>query len=96
MEKLVMVLQALPFEERPFVGKDGTQQVFASRKLILSDGVDTFQAEMIGDTARANKDVQYDMVTLHRVQIQMSVRKWTSKDTNAEQYLTDIRIIKMS
>ena len=44
MEKLVVVLQALPFEERPVVGKDGSNQVFASRKLILSDGVDTFQA----------------------------------------------------
>ena len=96
MEKLVVVLQALPFEERPFVGKDGSKQVFASRKLILSDGVDTFQAEMTGDTARANKDVQYDMTTLHRVQIQMSVRKWTTKDTNAEQYANDIRIIKMA
>lgn len=51
---------------------------------------------MTGDIARANKDVQYDMTTLHRVQIQMSVRKWTAKDTNAEQYANDIRIIKMA
>lgn len=95
MEKLVTVLKAFPFEERPYQDKNGNPQVFASRKFILSDGIDSFVAEMQGDLARANKDMQYDLSQAHSAQLQITVHPW--KDAQGvDRYSNEIKIIKLS
>lgn len=94
MEKSVQILQQGKLNERPYTDRNGQQQVFASMSWMLSDGIDTFEAEMQGDMARAFKDVELDKAVLHRVQTQMSVREFRDKDGNIR-YSNEIRIIKL-
>ena len=52
MEKMLCVTKVMPLEERQYVSKSGEQKMFVSRQLILTDGIDTMSAEIIGEAAR--------------------------------------------
>ncbi len=95
MEKLVQVVQALPFQEREYKDRNGQKQMFASRGFLLTDGVDYFYAEMTGDYARLMKDLYPDTHIWHRVQMQMSAREFKDKEGNVR-YTNEIRIIKLA
>ena len=74
MGKSVQIIQQGALVERPYQDRNGQQQVFASMGFTLTDGVDTFYAEMQGDLARSFRDIHPDPSLLHRVQTQMSIR----------------------
>lgn len=93
MEKFVYIQQQLPLQERSYTDRNGQNQVFASRGFVLSDGIDTFYAEAIGDYARSLP--QLDTQTTHRVQTQLAARDFRDKDGNIR-YQTEVRIIKIS
>lgn len=95
MEKLMTIQQVLETVERPYTDRSGNAQVFASKGFVLTDGIDTIYAEMTGDMARANKDTQYDLTTIHAVQMQSQARPWTDSQGVAH-YTTEVRIIKLS
>ncbi len=95
MEKLVQIIQTLPFQERAYTDRNDQRQTFASRGFVLSDGVDNFYAEMQGDYARSMKDFQPDPSIIHGVQMQISCRNFQDKDGNTR-YTNEIRITKMS
>ena len=94
MEKTVQIIQQGALVERPYRDCNGQQQVFASMGFTLTDGVDTFYAEMQGDLARSYRDIHPDTSLLHRVQMQMSFREYKDKDGNSR-YSNEIRIIKL-
>ena len=52
METNVIIKQQFPLKERQYADKAGQTRTFASRGFELSDGIDTFYAEMTGDRAR--------------------------------------------
>lgn len=92
MEKLVSIQQQLPLVERQYTDRQGQPQVFASRGFVLSDGVDTFYAEAVGDMARSMP--QYDPAVMHHAQCQMSLREYEDKN-GTKHWQTEVRIVKM-
>lgn len=94
MEKSVQIIQQGALVERPYQDRNGQQQVFASMGFTLTDGIDTFYAEMQGDLARSFRDVKLDKSLLHKVQVQMGIREYKDKDGNSR-YSNEIRIIKL-
>ena len=94
MEKLINIQKQLPLQERNYTDRNGQQQVFYSRGFIMSDGIDTFYAEMIGDYARSQANVEFDTKTVHTVQAQISTREYKDKDNNIR-YQSEIRITKL-
>ena len=46
MEKLVMIKEQLALSERNYTDRNGQPQVFASVGFVLTDGIDTFYAEV--------------------------------------------------
>ena len=92
MEKLVSIVQQLPLVERPYTDRQGQQQVFASRGFVLTDGVDTFYAEAVGDTARVMP--QFDPAVMHMVQCQLAIRDYDDKN-GQKRWLTEVKIVKM-
>ena len=93
MEKLVTIIQQLPLQERSYTDRNGQNQVFASRGFVLTDGIDTFYAEAVGDMARTMP--QYDPSVMHTVQCQMSQREFSGSD-GVTRHSTEVRIIKMN
>lgn len=94
MEKFVTIQQQLPFNERTYQDRNGMNQVFASMGFILSDGIDTFYAEMQGDIARANKDVFFDTNIMHSVQCVITTRSWQDQSA-VTHHSNEIRIIRL-
>ena len=95
MEKLVIIKKVFPMQERTYNDHNGQQQIFASRGFILSDGIDTFYAEMVGDTARANAQTVFPTDQLVAAQCTIVQRTW--KDSQGvERYSNDIRINKLA
>lgn len=63
MEKIVRLMEDYGFSEREYNGEK-----FASRGFLLTDGIDTFYGEMIGDNARREQNQSYDRQQMHTVQ----------------------------
>lgn len=91
----VMVLAQHPLKEHQYQDRNGQMQVFASRGFILSDGINSFYAEMQGDYARSQAQVQFDSGVWHAAQTQCSVREFRDKDGNVR-YSNEMRIIKLA
>ncbi|MGN0258398.1 MAG: hypothetical protein ACI4CA_08525 [Bacteroides sp.] len=95
MEKLMLIKQVFPVQERPYTDKSGNAKLFTSRAFVLTDGIDTLCAEMQGDLAKANAQTPFEIGSAHTVQLQVSVRTW--RDTSGtERYSNEARIVKMS
>lgn len=93
MEKLVTIIQQLPLQERSYTDRNGQQQVFASRGFVLSDGIDTFYAEAVGDYARSMPE-EFLLNVDYRLQAQLSTREYRDRDGNFR-YSTEVRIVKL-
>ena len=92
MEKLVRIVAQQPLRQTPWTSPQGEQKMINSVELTLTDGIDTFTAEVQGEDAvnMAQLDRQY----IYDVQCRMSVREWTSQ-TGQKVRSTSIRIIKI-
>lgn len=91
----VMVLSQLPLQEHQYQDRSGQMQIFASRGFILSDGINSFYAEMQGDYARSQAQTQFDPGVWHAAQTQCSVREYRDKDGNVR-YSNEVRILKLA
>ena len=95
MEKLVSIVQQFPLQERAYTDRNGQSQLFASMGFVLTDGIDTFYAEMQGDLARSFRDIHPEPTLMHRVQLQMGVREFKDKEGNTR-YSNEIRVVKLN
>ena len=78
MEKTVRIISQSGLLSRAYTDKrTGEQKTMTSRSFRLTDGVDTFVAEMTGEKA-ANCPT-LDVQQLYRVQCTMVTREWTSQ-----------------
>lgn len=91
MEKLVTIQQQFPLEERVYTDRKQQEQKIAIRGFVLSDGIDTFYAEALGDLARQMPN--YDQSVMHNVQLQLGLRRFT-KDGKTR-HNTEVKIVKM-
>ena len=76
MEKMLCITKVMPLEERQYV-KDGEQKRFVSRQLILTDGIDTICAEIIGETARRE---DWPLSVWANVQLVCKTREYQDKN----------------
>ena len=80
MEKLVRVKKQWPLSQRSYTDrKDGQQKTFNSVKLLLTDGNDTFVAEIVGEAAVNSASVTYDQNAIYAMRAKLTVREWTSQ-----------------
>lgn len=79
MEKLVRIIEQKAHVTRKYQ-KNGNDMTFDSMGFILTDGIDTFYAEMIGDKSRTQQPL--DVNIAHTVQCHMGIREW--EDANGE------------
>lgn len=91
MEKLLTIQQILPVNEREYVDRLGQKNIFVSRGLIVTDGVDSIYAELIGDNARRT-DIAEGVTAM--MQMVCTARKWEDKNHNAR-YSNEITINKI-
>ena len=80
MEKLVAIKEQLPLQTRQYQDKNGENQVFKSVGFVMSDGVDTFYGEVVGN--RAESCPQYDKAVTHAVQGRFRCRDYQDKNGN--------------
>lgn len=71
--------------ERQYTDRNGQPQTFAERCLLLSDGLNTFNAILTGDAARRAPTIQEG--TYAAVQLSFRAHSWTSTD-GSERYET--------
>lgn len=88
MELFVTIAQVFPLAERNYTDRNGAQQVFASRGMILDNGLDRFYAEAIGDYARS---LQVQAGESHMVSLQLNARTFTDKN-GVTRYDNEIRV----
>ena len=93
MEKLVSIISQGAHSQRQFNGKDGQPTVFHYMDFVLTDGIDTFYAEMTGDKARTCPEM--DKSKLHSVQCQLQERSYTDKD-GVLHHATEVRIVNFA
>ncbi|MDO4497963.1 MAG: hypothetical protein Q4B58_09085 [Bacteroidales bacterium] len=93
MEKTVQILKQYPLQERQYTDRNGTPQVFASRGFEMTDGIDTFYAEAVGDFARSLMEL--DPSVYHRLQGQMTCREYKGSDGTIH-HQNEVKIIKIS
>jgi hypothetical protein len=92
MEKIVKIVEQKAHTARQYTAQDGTQKTFHSMGFILSDGIDEFYAEMIGEQAR---DCQpYDTNTFHVMQGYIKQRMYEDKNGQTR-YENQIHITKL-
>ena len=78
MEKLVKIVQDFGLQQRPYTASNGENKIFKSRTLYLTDGIDSFVADLTGEQAESYTPL--DPALMHRVQCELRARQWTDKD----------------
>ena len=82
MEKTVRIISQTGVVSRSYTDKrNGEQKTITSRSFRLTDGIDTFVAEMTGE--KALNCPTFDAHQLYRVQCTMVTREWTSQNGEA-------------
>lgn len=88
----MFIKQVLPLSERPYTDKMGQQKIFASRPLLLSDGIDTFCAELVGDSARRD---DWKIGVWTGVRMSVSTREYNDKN-GTKRYSNEIIITNIA
>ena len=92
MELFVTIIEQRPLQSRPYTDSQGQNRVFYSKGFVLSNGIDEFYAEMVGDMARDSGE--YDKNTYHTMQGYIKARSYQDKN-GATRYENQIIITKM-
>lgn len=93
MEKLVRVKAQQPLRQTQWTSGQGEKRVINSVELTLTDGVDTFVAELQGE--EAINCPHLDPNCIYAVQCRLSVREWQSQQSGQTMRATSIRIVKL-
>lgn len=88
MEKTMTVVKVMPVVERQYTDKQGQQRIMTSRGLLLTNGIDTLYAEILGDNARSACVAEGDV---RRFAMTAACRRWEDKNHD-EHYSNDIII----
>ena len=80
MEQYVTIVEQRDLQSRPYTDLQGQPSVFHSRGFVLSNGLDEFYAEMIGNAALTCPE--YDRSVLHRLQATLRTRRFTRTEWN--------------
>ena len=78
MEMFVTIIEQRDLQSRTYTNQKGENAVFHSRGFVLSNGIDEFYAEMVGEAALLCP--AYDCTVLHRMQGNIRQRRFTDKN----------------
>lgn len=92
MEKEVIIKKQFALQEREYTTNEGERKKFATKGFILTDGLDTFFAEMTGNMARECGDLREDVP--YMLQAEMQVRAWETQDHRTA-YATSVYINRL-
>lgn len=93
MEKTVRIIREYDYKEQPY--RDGSEQMFSTKGFLMTDGIDTFYAEMKGNLAKVNRDVHPDTSILHGVQLRITTHESTDSK-GITRYNNEMQIVKLS
>lgn len=89
---LVTIQEMLPMVARDFDNKTkGTKDTFYSKGFVLSDGLNTFYAEAIGNLAQRLEREPLNTSAFINVEVSMNARSYEDSK-NQKRYSTDIII----
>ncbi len=95
MDRLVKIVEELPLRERSYQDQNGQQKVFVTKGFVVTDGINKFCAEAVGDTARALEQNKPDKSLPHLISYEIACREWTDQQ-NQRRFENGIRIIKLA
>lgn len=81
----------MPISEREYTDRQGAKNIFVSRGMLVSDGIDTYYAELIGDNAR-RADIAEGLTAV--MQMTCTARQWEDKN-HVKRYSNEITINKI-
>lgn len=77
MEKMLQIQELCPLTERTYTDKNGQPKVFASRGVVLTNGIDSFYAELTEDLARRT---DFKAGEMRYWRIECTTRRYTDKN----------------
>ncbi len=96
MEKQVRIISQGALNQRNWTSPKGENVVISSVELVMTDGIDTFVAEVNDQKAIAINQEPLDQDAFYGVQIKMSVREWKNEQTQQMNHATNIRVINLT
>ncbi len=96
MEKQVRIISQGALNQRNWTSPKGENVVISSVELVMTDGIDTFVAEVNDQKAIAINQEPLDQDALYGAQLKMTVREWKSEQTQMVNHATNIRVVNIS
>ncbi len=95
MEKIVKIIEELPLRERSYQDQNGQQKVFVTKGFVMTDGINKFFAEAVGDLARALDQSSALLGELYAVSFEISSREWFDQQQQ-RRFENSIRIVRLA
>ena len=96
MEKLVRVISQGALQQRNWTNPKGENVVISSVELVLTDGNDTFNAEVTDQQALAINNEPLAKEHLYGVQMKLAAREWKSEQTQQLVRATSVKILNIA
>ncbi len=94
MQHLIKIIEELPLRERSYQDQNGQQKVFVTKGFIVTDGVNKFCAEAVGDLARALDQQKPELNTPYAMSFEISCREWNDQQ-NQRRFENGIRMTRI-
>ncbi len=95
MEKQVRIISQGALNQRNWTSPKGENVVISSVELVMTDGIDTFVAEVNDQKAIAINQEPLDQDVLYSAQLKMTVREWKNEQTQQMNRANNIRVINL-
>ncbi len=95
MERLIKIIEELPLRERSYTDQNGQQKVFVTKGYVVTDGVNKFCAEAVGDLARALEKQSPRLLETYLLSYELSCREWLDQQQQ-RRFENGVRILKIS
>ncbi len=94
MQQLVKIVEELPLRERSYQDQNGQQKVFVTKGFIVTDGVNKFCADAVGDLARALDQKKPELHVPYALSFELSCHEWTDQQQQ-RRFENGIRITRV-
>ncbi len=94
MQQLVKIVEELPLHERSYTDQNGQQKVFVTKGFVVTDGVNKFCAEAVGDLARALDQQKLEVGIPYSMCFELSCREWLDQQQQ-RRFENGIRVVRI-
>ena len=96
MDKRVKIVSQSELRTNNWTNSKGENVVISSVELVLTDGIDTFTAEVTDQQALAINNEPLALDALYGVQLRMNIREWESQQTHQTVRATNIKVLNIA